>query len=80
MICGASQKAEARRKNHGGTFQPVLDTRKRKIPGLWKRDEMYYAQLRVDLGNGRTAPRRFALKAESLDDAKGSLNANALSA
>jgi hypothetical protein len=29
---------------------------------------MYYAQLRIDLGNGKTAPRRLALEATTLDD------------
>ena len=50
-------QSDARQRNHGGSFLPVFDSRKRKIPGLWQRDSLYYAQLRVDLGNGRTAPR-----------------------
>ena len=37
------------------------------------RNGRYYAQLRVDLGNGRTAPRRIALVAENLDQAKAAL-------
>ena len=55
------------------SFLPVLDSRKRKIPGLWMRGSRYYAQLRIDLGNGRTAPRRLALEASNLDEAKGEL-------
>ena len=59
--------------NHARSFQAVRDTRKRKIPGLWQRGERYYAQIRVDLGNGRTAPRRIALKADNLKQAQGEL-------
>ncbi len=51
----------------------MLDSRKRKIPGLWQRDSFYYAQLRVDFGNGRTSPRRFVLAASNLDEAKREL-------
>ena len=50
-----------------------MDSRKRKVPGLWIRNGRYYAQLRIDLGNGRTAPRRIALAAETLDQAKAAL-------
>lgn len=66
-------QSDARQRNHGGSFLPVFDSRKRKIPGLWQRDSFYYAQLRVDLGNGRTAPRRFVLNASNLDEAKREL-------
>lgn len=55
------------------TFQAVFDSRRRKVPGLWQRGERYYAQLRVDLGNGRTAPRRVALEADNLETAKREL-------
>ena len=60
-------------KGQRQSFQPVFDSRKRKIPGIWLRGSRYYAQLRVDLGNGRTAPRRLALEASNLDEAKGEL-------
>ena len=56
-----------------GIFVAVLDSRKRKIPGLWRRNERYYAQLRVDLGNGTTAPRRLPLEAVNLEEAKAEL-------
>ncbi len=59
---------------HAAKFQPVHDSRKRKIPGLWKRGTRFYLQLRVDLGNGRTAPRRLALDARNLDEAKGEMD------
>jgi len=58
---------------HRSTFEAVFDSRKRKVPGLWQRGTRYYAQLRVDLGNGRTAPRRFPLNASDLTAAKGEL-------
>ena len=73
MQRAATQKDEQRRKNHGESFLPVADSRKRKIIGLWQRGDRYYAQLRVDLGNGRTAPRRVALDANDLDAAKAEL-------
>src|SRR5476649_577215 len=59
--------------NHAATFEAVFDSRKRKIPGLWKRGAKFYAQLRVDMGDGRTAPRRIPLNAGSLDEAKAEL-------
>ena len=43
------------------------------MPGLWLRGSRYYTQMRADLGNGRTAPRRFALAVSNLDEAKGEL-------
>lgn len=67
---------EAHKKNavlHAARFEAVHDSRKRKVIGLWRRGQRYYAQLRVDLGNGRTAPRRIPLKAENLDQAKAEL-------
>ena len=65
--------SNGRSEEHGASFLPVFDSRKRKVPGLWRRGTRYYAQLRVDLGNGRTAPRRLALDAGNLDEAKGEL-------
>ncbi len=58
---------------HGSRFEAVLDSRKRKIPGLWRRAGRFYAQMRIDLGNGRSAPRRLALGATTLDQAKSEL-------
>ena len=49
---GADCNAEQR---HGVSFLPVFDGGKRKIPGVWLRGNRYHVQLRVDLGNGRTA-------------------------
>ena len=69
----ATQKDSGNAVNNGASFQAVFDSRKRKISGLWIRGSRYYAQLRVDLGNGKTAPRRIALTAENLDQAKAAL-------
>jgi integrase len=48
--------------NHRAQFIPACDSRNRRIPGLYLRGSRYYAQLWVDLGNGRKAARRFPLK------------------
>ena len=69
----ATQSNAGKGPSNRQSFQPVFDSRKRKIPGLWRRGDRYYAQLRVDLGNGQTAPRRLALNADNLDKAKGEL-------
>lgn len=58
---------------HYRRFEPVLDSRKRKVSGLWRRGSRYYAQLRIDLGNGRTAPRRISLVALDLTSARAEL-------
>lgn len=51
---------------HTARFEAVLNSRKRKVRGLWKRGAHYYAQVRIDLGNGRTSPRRIRLEADNL--------------
>ncbi len=72
MNRGATQSNKARNE-HRTSFAAVFDSRKRKVPGLWRRGSRYYAQMRVDLGNGTTAPRRLALEADTLDQAKAEL-------
>ena len=59
--------------NHRASFQAVVDSRNEKIPGLWRRGERFYVQLRVDLGNGRTAPRRIPLAARTVARAAAEL-------
>jgi integrase len=73
MKRNATQRSSTDGVIHAPSFQAVFDSRKRKVPGLWMRNGRYYAQLRIDLGNGRTAPRRIALVAENLDQAKAAL-------
>ena len=48
--------------NHRAQFIAVRDSRNRRIPGLSLRSGRYYAQLWVDLGKGKKAPRRFPLR------------------
>ncbi len=74
MKRAATQSNSGSERKHAPSFLPVFDSRKRKVPGLWQRGSRYYAQLRVDQGNGRTSPRRFALNASNLDEAKGELD------
>src|SRR5437667_11220028 len=47
--------------NHGAQFMPALDSRNRRVPGLCTRNGRYYAQLWIDLGNGRKSARRLPL-------------------
>lgn len=69
----ATQKGGKNGFHQGASFEAVHDSRKRKITGLWLRGTRYYAQLRVDIGDGRTAPRRVPLRATTLDEAKAEL-------
>jgi len=55
---------------HPARFTPAKDTRKRKIRGLWVRNGRFYAQMRVDMGNGTTKAVSVPLKATALDAAK----------
>lgn len=55
---------------HTARFVPATDTRKRKIRGLWIRNGKYYAQMRVDQGDGTTKAIRVPLKSETLDAAR----------
>jgi integrase len=48
--------------HHPAQFIPARDSRNRRVPGLYVRGGRYYAQLWVDMGNGRKAPRRFPLR------------------
>ena len=48
--------------NHRAQFIPARDSRNRRIPGLYIRGSRYYAQLWVDVGNGRKTSRRFPLR------------------
>lgn len=46
---------------HKAQFTPALDSRNRRVPGLYLRNDRYYGQLWVDLGNGKKGARRFPL-------------------
>jgi integrase len=58
---------------NGAKLEAVRDSRNCKVRGLWKRGDVYYAQLRVDLGNGRKSPRRIRLDATDLRSARAAL-------
>jgi integrase len=47
--------------NHRAQFIAARDSRNRRIPGLYIRGSRFYAQLWVDLGNGKKTTRRFPL-------------------
>jgi integrase len=65
--------------NHRPQFMPAVDSRNRRVRGLCIRNGRYYAQLWIDLGNGKKSARRFPLQDEqeqpirSLSDAKDAL-------
>jgi integrase len=59
-----------KQKRQPDRFKPVLDGRKRKIPGLWERRGAFYAQIRVRLPSGATAPRRIRLEATTVAAAR----------
>jgi integrase len=67
------------RSAHGAQFMPALDSRNRRVPSLCTRNGRYYAQLWVDLGNGRKSARRLPLLSgnqhpiRSLAEAKNAL-------
>src|ERR1700731_4916242 len=46
---------------HRPQFIAARDSRNRRVPGLYVRNGRYYAQLWVDLGNGKKSARRFPL-------------------
>lgn len=48
-----------------GSYQPVFDSRKRRVRGLWRRNDRYYAQLKVADGSGRKFAKRFPLGDEA---------------
>jgi integrase len=47
--------------DHGPQFIPAVDSRNRRVPGLCLRNGRYYAQLWIDLGNGKKSARRLPL-------------------
>ena len=53
--------------NHRAQFMPAFDSRNRRVRGLCIRNDRFYAQLWIDLGNGRKSARRLPL----LDEDKG---------
>jgi integrase len=50
---------------HGPQFISAVDSRNRRVPGLCLRNGRYYAQLWIDLGNGKKSARRLPLIGEN---------------
>jgi len=64
------QPADTAAESRGGTYQNVLDRRKRPIRGLCSRNGRFYARLSItDPATGRKAIRRIALAAETVAQA-----------
>jgi integrase len=65
--------------NHRAQFTPARDSRNRRVPGLYIRNDRFYCQLWVDRGDGRKSARRFPLfnsenlPARTLNEAKEAL-------
>jgi integrase len=57
-------------RNHRSEFIAARDSRNRRIPGLYLRNGRYYAQLWVDVGNGKKAARRFPLRDDNDEPAR----------
>ena len=56
--------------NRKTSFTPVLDSRKRKLRGLWKRGARFYARLKIAYpGEDLPKPRRVPLKAGNVTEA-----------
>jgi len=47
--------------DHRPEFTPARDSRNRRVPGLYLRNDRYYGQLWVELPSGKKGPRRFPL-------------------
>jgi integrase len=62
-------------KSHAARFLPVFDSRKRKIRGLVRRGDRYYAQMRIAQPDGKSRPVRVPLEAAFLVDAQKELEA-----
>ena len=66
-------------ENHPAQFTPARDSRNRRVPGLYIRNDRFYCQLWVDRGDGRKSARRFPLfnsenlPARTLSEAKEAL-------
>ena len=63
----ASETPEVKKAIHKHTFTVARDARNRKVRGLWKRGDRFYAQTRVP---GEKSARRIPLVASTLTEAK----------
>jgi integrase len=63
----ASKEQGSSTASHRLSFTSARDARNRKVRGLWKRGDRYYAQVRVP---GEKSARKIPLKADNLTEAK----------
>ena len=73
MRRGNTAASGKRAKNHAVRFVAVFDSRKRKVRGLWRRGDHYYAQLRMRDKAGVSKPKRISLGVANLDQARAEL-------
>ena len=66
----STQIEDRKPKVHAARFAPALDSRKRKIRGLWMRNGRFYAQMRIRVASGSSKAVRIPLDAATLDLAK----------
>ncbi len=64
-----NSKAEKKTHRKGTMFNPVLDSRKRKVRGLVERNGRYYAQMRLADPSGKSKAVRIPLDSTRLDHA-----------
>ena len=60
-------------ERHAARFLPVFDSRKRKIRGLIRRGDKFYAQMRIVGPDGKSRPVRIPLETTSLVEAQKEL-------
>jgi hypothetical protein len=67
----ATQTAASPGKPRPNAYRKVLDSRKRRVRGVWQRSGHYYANLTVADDLGRKTSRRVLLAGASFDDPAG---------
>jgi integrase len=70
--CDAMQRNDTEER-HAARFLPVFDSRKRKIRGLVRRGDKFYAQMRIVGPDGKSRPVRIPLETTSLVEAQKEL-------
>ena len=64
------QASATSRKPRADSYRKVLDSRKRRVRGLWKRNDTFYANFTVADDLGRKSRQMVRLAGASLDEAK----------
>ncbi len=68
-----AQETECNVKPHGRGFTRVVDNRKHRIRGLWKRGDKFYARLAIEDDLGKKTVRRIPLEAETVAQAQAEM-------